>query len=326
MYGLGMLMLEMPVLIIFNTWFVRKRGLAFGILCGLTDLSGVGWTFLASNLLHHHGMRTTFLVLAAISFFIPGTALCFIRRRPSAKESLSITPPNEDVPSHTNVPEEDSPTCLPPYYRRMSFYTLMATNLLQSLAFYLPFIYLPSYTTMLGYTASRGTIVLAVANLAQVIGEIGFGSLSDKVNVHCLVVTSALMACLSTFFLWGFANSLAFLVVFALLFGCFGSGFIALWPRMGTMFAEKDASMIYSLMCLGRGIGSIASGPISAAVLPGLQTTSKPLSAHEHFRPVILFVGACMAASAALGSGGWMAYLFKKRRSMSKGHDEELIP
>jgi MFS family permease len=124
---------------------------------------------------------------------------------------------------------------------------------------------------------------------------------------------SALIACLSTFFLWGFATSLALLVVFALLFGCFASGFIALWPRMGTMFAEKDSSMIYSLMCFGSGIGSIASGPISAALLSNIRTTSTPTSAQEHFRPVIHFVGACMAASAALGFGGWMAYILKKR-------------
>jgi Cu2+-exporting ATPase len=180
MYGLGMLMLEMPVLIIINTWFVRRRGLAFRILCGVTDLSGVGWTFLGSYMLDNHGTRTTFLVFAAISFFIPGIALCFIRRRPSAEDSASTSPSEEEVPGNTETPAEDAPTNLPRYYRRMSFYTLTATNLLQSLAFYLPFIYLPSYTTMLGYTASRGTVVLAVANVAQVIGEIGFGRLSDK--------------------------------------------------------------------------------------------------------------------------------------------------
>ncbi|KAK7902305.1 hypothetical protein LTR67_001950 [Exophiala xenobiotica] len=324
MYGLGMVMLEMPVLIIFNTWFVRRRGLAFGILCGVTDLFGVGWTFLGSYLLHNYGMRTTFLVFAAISFFVPGFGLYFIRRRPSAADSSSTSPSEEELPGDTETSAEDEPIKLPPYYRRMSFYTLMAANLLQSLAFYLPFIYLPSYTTMLGYTTSQGTVVLAVANVAQVVGEIGFGRLSDKVNVHCLLVMSALTACLSTFFLWGFANSLAFLVVFALLFGWFASGFIALWPRMGTMFAEKDSSMIYSLMCFGRGIGSIASGPISAALLSDIPTTSNSLSAQEHFRPVINFVGACLAASAALGFGGWMAYMLKKRRSC-KGHDEELI-
>lgn len=150
-----------------------------------------------------------------------------------------------------------------------------------------------------------GAIVLAVANIGQVFGEVGFGRLSDKARVPTLVLLSAAGSSLAAFGLWSVATSLAYLFPFAILFGSFGSGFLALWPRMGTMFGEKDASMIYSLMSFGRGLGMIASGPMSTALLGHSSSRTEDLalngSVTSVYRPVVLFVGSCMAASAILG-------------------------
>lgn len=314
-YGLGILLSEMPTSIILNTWFVRRRGLAYGVLFGSTDLFGVGWSFLASATLSRHGTTTTFLMFAAICFVITGIAICFLRRRrPSA---------NQDSPTDNAVSSDDVvETAQPPrrYYLRVSFYLLMAANLLLSLAFYLPFIYLPTYTTMLDSSATRGTIVLGVANAAQIVGEITFGMLSDKFDVHLLATLAALVGCLSTFFLWGFANSFGLSIVFALVFGASASGFIALWPRMGTLFGEADASMIYSFMSFGRGLGAIASGPISAALIPDQRVGQSVLSAQHQFRYVIVFVGSCMAASAAVVFTGWLASFWSGKSKGLHGH------
>ncbi|KAI1619213.1 major facilitator superfamily domain-containing protein, partial [Exophiala viscosa] len=299
LYGLGVLLSEMPTFVIFNTWFVRRRGLVYGIVFGSTDLFGVASSFAASTMLSKHGMKATFLMFAAICFVITGIAICFLKRRPSTNYSPSATVPLR-------------------YYLRPSFYLFMAANLLQSLAFYLPFIYLASYTTMLDSLTSRGAgaIVLAVANAAQIVGELTFGALSDKVNVHILVALSSLLACLSTFFLWGFADSFGLLIAFALAFGGTASGFLALWPRIGTLFGESDASMIYSFMSCGRGLGAIVSGPISTALIPDRRADQPALSAQDKFRHVILFVGVCMAISSAVGFTCLFASLWKNKRKL----------
>ncbi|OQU94893.1 hypothetical protein CLAIMM_01179 [Cladophialophora immunda] len=187
LFGLGLLVVEMSTLIILNTWFVARRGLAYGLLYGFTDLFGVAWGFLASSLLNQHGVKTAFLVFAAICFFIPGVGIFFLRERSSAAaDSCSETASVKELTSTDMLREIPTADTLPPrrYHRHASFYIFLLSNLFQSFAFYLPFIYLPSYTTALGYSASTGAMVLAIANVAQVFGEIGFGSLSDRVGVH----------------------------------------------------------------------------------------------------------------------------------------------
>ena len=246
--------------------------------------------------------------------------MLFLREKPpTMMEVMCSQSSSLNDLSATGPFEPETPTPSPRrYYRRSTFYILMAANLLQSFAFYLPFIYLPSYTTALGHSSSTGAVILAVANIAQVFGEIIFGGLSDKARVPTLVFCSAAVSSLAAFLIWTFANSLAYLIPFALLFGAFGAGFMALWPRMGTMFGEKDASMIYSIMSFGRGIGSIASGPISTALVHRHTTSvgQPPASVMHNYRPVMLFVGACMAGSALLGLAAWILSHWKSKESV----------
>ncbi|KAJ9616986.1 hypothetical protein H2200_000707 [Cladophialophora chaetospira] len=328
LFGLGILLVEMPTLIILDSWFVKRRGLAYGALFGMMDLFGVAWGFVANALLNRHGIKITFLVFTAICFVFPAVATYFLRERPStAKEMPSETSSVSDAEA-TNDLQADATTVpfTKRYYRHATFYVLIAANLLQSFAYYLPFVYLPSYTTALGHSSSTGATVLAIANVAMIFGEIGFGRLSDKAKAPTLVFCSAAVSSLAAFLLWSFASSLAFLIPFALLFGAFAAGYAALWPRIGTMFGEKDASMIYSLLSFGRGIAVIASGPISTALLHGRHISSGQTSSsvqHE-YQPIVMFVGACMAGSAVLGAVGWILS-HRKTKSSLQARSEAVV-
>ena len=267
LFGIGLLMIEMPTITILNSWFVKRRGLAYGLLCASTDLFGVAWTYLANALLEGQGIKITFFVFAGISFVVPAITMPFLHERPTDIDDES--PPAIPLDSVMSTTQQIIDHPVRRYYKQAVFYTFVATNLFQGLAYYLPFIYLPSYTTALGHSSSTGATILAVANIAQVIGEIGFGELSDKCNVHILTMLSTTVSCVSTFFLWYFASSLGYLIPYAILFGTFGSGLLALWPRMGTAFGEDDANMVFSIISFGRGVTVLASSPISTNLLRG---------------------------------------------------------
>jgi MFS family permease len=168
--------------------------------------------------------------------------------------------------------------------------------------------------------------VLAVANLAQVIGEFLFGKISDLIRVRGLcVLSSSLGAALATFLLWGLARSYAQLIVFAIIYGAFASGLISLWARIGTFFGEKDAQKIYSVMSFGRGIGNIASGPISAALLSskhGRKAVDGTAYGLGRYEAVILFVGTCMSVSAFLAAIGFIAIAIEERTE--RKHEERV--
>lgn len=305
LYGVGLMLLDVPVLLILNTWFIERRGLAYGLLFGTTDLLGFGATILAGHLLRHHNLKRTLLTFAGILLVISGPCMLLLRHRPAEPSTITAPLPAtepETEEAGINSPAADTiieinPQPVVRYYRRPTFYIFALANLFHALAYYLPFLYLPTYATSLGLSSRRGAWLLAGANFAQIFGEIAFGSLSDGFNIHCLVLLCALISSVSALSLWGLAQSFLMLAFFALTFGAFGSGMIALWARMGTYFDQRDAQMIFSIMSFGRGFASIVSGPISSALEV---TTAHRVARYGNgkYVGIVLFVGVSMGISA----------------------------
>ena len=309
LYGVGVCVLDAPVLLILNTWFDKRRGFAYGILFSIADLFGFIFAFLAEILLRRCGLRWTLLTFAGIILLISGPAMLFLKPRPSEGDEIL----------YRQSPLAILKRCAKNarrYSRQHIFYLFTISNLFQAIAFYLPFIYLPSYTTDLGFTPTQSSLVLAVANLAQLFGELGFGKLSDKTNVYALIFLSSLVASISVFTLWGLAQSLVQLIFFALVFSGSASGFIALWASMGSAFGEEDAQMIFSILSFCRGLGNIVSGPISSSLLRSLPedgSSHRFVYGNRKYKGVILFVGICLACSALLGALGFFADLQTKQ-------------
>lgn len=309
LYGVGLLILNVPVLLILNTWFVKRRGTAYGLLFGTCDLLGFATTILAEYLLYKHGLKISLLVFGGIMLAISGPAIWLLKARPvmaltpifrdKELEEMALTPLTRRASSNLWCSKNNTR-----YYRRPIFYIFALANLFYSLAYYPPFMYLPSYTTDLGYSTSRGAYLLAASNIAMIFGEIGFGQLSDRFNVHILILIVSLVSSVAALTLWGLAHSFVMLVCFAVIFGSIGSGLIALWARMGTFFSQKDAQMIYSIMSFGRGFGSIVSGPISTALLGTTVDGGSSGYGNGKYFGVVVFVGVAMAISALMGAIG----------------------
>lgn len=320
LYGIGSLLITIPELIILNTWFDKRRGLAYGIVFAGCDIFGVLYTLLTSELLQRFGFRTALIILAALTFVCAGTPLLVFHARPDPiKPTLANS---EDLPFSPSVNRRNSlpDTALPKkeYHQRAIFYIFIIINFLQAVAYLLPFIYLPSFVTSLGHSTHSAATVLAVANFSMILGDLGFGKLSDKIHVNILIIVCTAVSAVATFILWGFVgsgmNNLAAIIAFAFLFGCFGGGYLALWARMGTLFGEKDAHMVYSTLCFGRGLGVILCGPISQVLLK----TTPPKLLHPlgqgQYGGVIMFVGMCTAGAAIMGVAAIIALWWKKER------------
>ncbi|OLN81442.1 Monocarboxylate transporter 4 [Colletotrichum chlorophyti] len=283
LYGLGFLMLYFPVLRMLNEWFVSRRGLAYGVLYAGGGFSGVGMPFLLQVLLAKYGYRTTLRAVAVAQF------LCVAPILPMVKGRLP--------PSHHGALRMFDVSFL----KQPLFYCFAISNLFQGFAYYIPSLYLPSYASALGLSGTMGALVLAAHNLATIFGQLGFGYLSDRTNnIFLLVFVSSFVSSVAAFTLWGFAHSLALLVVFALVFGMFAGGFLVFWAKFGAMLSD-DPQPVYSMMAFGKGIGNLATGTITARLL------TKPIGSGygmDRYESVILFLGSFMLCSS-LGVFGW---------------------
>lgn len=99
------------------------------------------------------------------------------------------------------------------------------------------------------------------------IGTILIGSLTDYLHITTVILISALGSALSAFVLWGFATSAPVVYLFALAYGIFAGGYAATWTgclaEVQRDSRDAEAGVVLGMMAATRGIGAVASGPLS---------------------------------------------------------------
>ncbi|KAG9081174.1 hypothetical protein FRC06_005752 [Ceratobasidium sp. 370] len=159
------------------------------------------------------------------------------------------------------------------------------------------------YTSSLGLPPLNGTIVLAVFNLASVIGQILFGHLCDIAPYPYVIILSGTGASLSAYLLWGFAHNLGLIFAFVVVFGSLSGGFSSIWPAACSDIVGPDhqttVSNVFGVFGMIKGIAAVI-GPIVAASLHHPHDSAvRTVYSGYGFRDVTLFVGSMMAATAA---------------------------
>ncbi|KAL9596045.1 MAG: hypothetical protein Q9219_006061 [cf. Caloplaca sp. 3 TL-2023] len=315
-FGLGILIMYYPIFNMLNEWFYERRGLALGIICASTGITGLFYPFALEVLLNKYGPAVTLRICAIALLVLCGPCLPLLKSR---------------YPSYdgTEVPKTNWS-----FLKMPLFYFFALSGLLQGLGFYFPTIYLPSYATSFGLSSTIGALLLVIYSFAQVLGQLAFGYVSDmrvrrfwqdeRVPVEILVFVSPLVSGISIFALWGLARSFVMLAAFAMMYGIFAGGFVVLWARMvcfdtlppsskrekekknlmipqSTTLSSSDSALTlttFSYFACMKGIGNVVTGPISSALL-------SPHVVHDgygigKFKGIVVFSGAVMMASAAV--------------------------
>lgn len=280
-YSTGVTIMFFPIISMLNEWFVEKRGLAFGIMCAATGLSGLALPFVLAALLDKYGYATTLRAFAVVLAIVTGPCLPLLKGRLPA--------------SHPGIHRKTDLS----FFKRPLFYFFSLSVFLQGLGFFYPLIYLPSYANALGYKSSIGALLLALVSLAQVFGQVGNGWLSDKrVSVQTLAFILPLLSSVAALTLWGLGHSLSPLIIFSLIYGFFGGGYVVLWPKMGLELGDDPtiAFVTFGIFSLLKGIGNVITGPISAEIV--IQDTNFQQYGLEKYEWIVAYCGICMFASS----------------------------
>lgn len=283
MYGIGFITFYYPILSMVDEFWIRRRGMAYGLVCSASALSGTVMPLLLHTLLQKYGYPTTLRAIAVALFVLTGPLIPMLHGR---------LPPTQSAAS---VGRTDWS-----FLKRPLFWIYNISNVLQGLGYFFPGLFLPSYATSLGLVGWKGALLLTVMSISQVLGQLSFGYLSDdKRKLNTLITISMIVSSVATFTCWGIARSLAPLMVYALLFGFFGAGYTAMWARMVSAVSEDQSAALamFSFFCFGKGVGNVLAGPISASlIVPFIHVHSYGAG---KYGKLILFAGAAMALSAA---------------------------
>ncbi|EED23934.1 MFS monocarboxylate transporter, putative [Talaromyces stipitatus ATCC 10500] len=255
-YAIGASFAYAPLILFMEEWFVKKRGFAFGIMWAGTGVSGVVLPLLMQWLMDTYGFRTTLRVWSAVLLVCIGPLLYFVKPRIPIAQSSSTRPFNLR------------------FLRNGSFMIFQLGNIIQALGFFLPTIYLPTYATnTLGVNGVVSSLTVILFNLASVFGCIIMGAMVDRYHATTCILFSTIGSTISVFLIWGFSISLTPLLIFCVVYGIFAGSFSSTWPAIMREVKNRESSVepaiVFAFLAAGRGIGNVASGPLSDGLLQG---------------------------------------------------------
>ncbi|KAK5154627.1 hypothetical protein LTR04_006002, partial [Oleoguttula sp. CCFEE 6159] len=298
LYGAGWVICYAPFLLMLNGWFVRKRGLAYGILFGASGISGLFIPFVVEALLRRFGFRIALRLYAIATVVISGPSTVFM-----IKPRLSSSPSSPHASAQPTRTTSRRGAARTELVGNVQLYFFALAIFLQGLGFFIPNIFLPSFASSLSLSHALGSTLLALNSLAQVCGQIGFGYVSDKVNIYIPTSASTLLSGLAIVFLWGPAKDFWRLSAFATLWGFFSGSYSVLYTRICTYLAEDpDAAVtLYGIFSFERGIANILEGPLSAWLLGADENIER--YALQKYQGLVVFTSVMMFASAIAGVG-----------------------
>ncbi|KAL8808532.1 MAG: hypothetical protein Q9182_000083 [Xanthomendoza sp. 2 TL-2023] len=290
LYAIGGVLVYCPTIVFLDEWFVRRKGLAFGLMWAGTGVSGIVLPFVMSGLLSRFSFKTTLRAYAVGLVVIALPLLCFVRPRlPLAQTSLQR---QLDLG----------------FLRTSAFWIPQSCNIVQGLGYFIPNIYMPTYAKSQGMTGTEGTLMLALVNMGVVFGAIWAGALTDRMHVSSVMAISSIGAALAVFVFWGLAVSLPMLCTFSLLYGLTAGGFSAVYSGIVQSVKRKyttaDSGMVFGFLAAGRGIGAVASGPLSEALLHLQSWKGEARFGYgTGYGGLMVFTGV----TAAAGGSSWIA-------------------
>lgn len=180
------------------------------------------------------------------------------------------------------------------------------------MGFFLPTIYLPTYARSLGASEFMASLTVTLINLTTVFSSVIVGIFTDRFHITTCILISTVGTMLSVFFIWGFAVTIPILYLFCIVYGLLAGGFSSTWAGVAHEIQlanpKADATVIFPFMELGRGIGNMASGPLSEALLGANNWKGHAWGVYgTEYGPLVV----CTGATAIIGGVSVMARWLK---------------
>lgn len=183
------------------------------------------------------------------------------------------------------------------FVTRLPFWIFQLGNIGNVLGCFIPALWMPSFANSISLPAYAGPLSLAMYNAGYGIGGILLGSIADRFHVSIAISITTIGGMVAAFVFWGLATSQAMLYIFAILWGISSGGFNATWPACATVMrldeplGNVDTGIVIGLMAAGKGIGEVASGPLSAKLLEAGWATHGLFTYGTAYGGLVVFCG-----------------------------------
>lgn len=202
------------------TWFLKKRGIAYGIMAAGSGLGGIIIPIMASHLIPKIGfawtMRTIAFMLLALLIVASLTVTSRLPPRPRALRFAVFLEPFTD----------------------MRFNLLTGSSFLFFMGLFIPINFIEVQAIADGMSVRLAGYLLAVLNAASIFGRIIPGALADKVGKFNMQSLWCIVAGIIVLALGLPASSNAAYITFAALYGFASGAYVSLLPAQMAQISE----------------------------------------------------------------------------------------
>lgn len=241
-------------------WFVKRRGLALGIVA-----SGIGFGTLimspvASYLISAYGWQMAYIIVGFIAWTVLIPTALIIKAGPVENNALPYSK-NRDEGGNISDDWDTSEAV-----KTRSFWLFLFSNLLWVLCLQMVMVHIYYYAIDIGAPSMIAAGVLALIGGCSVLGRLVIGGASDRIGtkrvwLFCLVCQMVIMFWLTM------SESVWTLYLFAPVFGFSYGGIVPLIPAItGEFFGTKNLGAIIGFMGFGPTIGGVL-GPFIAGYI-----------------------------------------------------------
>ena len=257
--GVGVGLSYVPSIAAVQRWFERGRGTASGIAVAGIGVGTLVGAPLAHELIARIGWRPTYLVLAALTALGAIVSAALVRRGP---EHYGLAPDGDPLSSH-HAAAAASGLSLRQAMRTGPFWSIYVGAFLMSFGLFVPFVHMVPYARDAGLGEGFGVLLIALLGVGSTVGRFLFASLTAwlgrRRSFAAMYVGAGLML-----ILWSQSTGRPALIVFALLFGAFYGGFVAIAPSLAAdYFGSRALGAVIGTLYSGVGIGALFGAPVA---------------------------------------------------------------
>ena len=285
--GLGIGCSYVPSVGAVQRWFLRRRGFASGLAVSGIGVGTLVVPPLASLLIDALGWRETYLVLGVVAI-VAGAGMAILIEDDPGRRGLGV---DGDPPTVAARAQASAPDSVGSAITSRRFIGLYASCFICSFGLFVPFVHLVPYALDYGITSSAAVLLVGAIGVGSTAGRFLLGGLADRLGRPLSFLIMFVGMGLS-FVMWLFSVSLWGLAAFALVYGLFYGGFVALAPAVVIdYFGERHASSLIGILYTSVAFGTLVGPSVAGFVFD---------ISHSYTLPILLSIGVYVVATGIL--------------------------
>ena len=259
--GAGVGLVYVPAVGAVQPWFTSNRALASGIAVAGIGAGNFAVPPLVAHWIDVYGWRGAFVALAVFTLVLGGVAAAAIDAPPKTAGA-----PRDGTPLRTAL-------------RTPQFVLLYVSITACGVGLFVPMVHLGPFALDHGYSEGEGVALVSLIGLGSLLGRFVIGPFADRLGRRSSL--AAMYAGLGAMLLvWWGASAYWLLALFALLFGAFYGGSVALLPTIVMdLYGARAVSGIIGFLYTGAGVGTLLGPWLAGAAFDAFGSYGAPILA-----------------------------------------------